>query len=100
MYGTVVPLSVVVVATSGGGLLGSYAENAPVTDDLYSYSYFVGALHCGSFDLFWQSHGWTCGPEKTGPPFAWSTSVWLARPPVAVAVSRLAPSCSPVTRPS
>src|SRR3954470_19950346 len=34
-YGTVLPWSVVVVSTSGGGLLGSYAENLPVTEDMY-----------------------------------------------------------------
>ena len=34
-YGTVLPWSVVVLATSAGGLFGSYAAHWPVTDDMY-----------------------------------------------------------------
>src|SRR5207253_579956 len=34
-YGTVLPWSVVVVATSAGGLFGSYAAHCPVTEDMY-----------------------------------------------------------------
>ena len=37
MNGTVSPVWVVVVATSDGGLSGSYSLNWPVVDDLYEY---------------------------------------------------------------
>src|SRR4051794_16434754 len=100
MYGAVTPWSVVVVATSDGGLFGSYAENCPVTDDLYSYWYVVGALHCGSLDPFWHTHGWTCGPVNTGPPIGWLAMVTCALAPGAVARRTLGPLARPVTRPS
>src|SRR5439155_22578253 len=45
--------------------------------------------------------GLTCGPEKTGPPLAWSMIVSLAvRRPAAEAVSLFLPTFRPVTRPS
>ena len=47
-----------------------------------------------------QTHGWICGPEKTGPPLGWLAIVMRAVSAPSVATSSLAPTSSPVTRPS
>ena len=41
----------------------------------------VGASHCASVAPVWQTHGWTCGPEKIGPPIGWLTIVAVAAVP-------------------
>src|SRR4051794_21826322 len=99
--GTVVPVWVVVVATSSGGLFGSYGWKAPSTDERYWYSYVGACSHFGSFEPFSQVHGLTCGPEIAGPPFAWSTSVIRAvRRPGADALRTFEPTRRPVSSPS
>src|SRR5436190_7337672 len=71
-----------------------------VVDEMYSYAYVVGLLHCASTAPSSHCHGWICGPEVTGPPMAWLTIVWLVEaPPGTVALSVLLPRLSPVTRP-
>src|SRR3954452_246501 len=100
MNGTVLPWSVVVVATSAGGLFGSYGWRPPAVD-MYWNSYVGGWLHCASMAVGWHFHGCTCGPEKTGPPFGWLVIVTAApRPEGSSACSSLRPSASPVTSPS
>src|SRR5438105_506111 len=96
MNGTFAPVWVVVVATSGGGFCGSYGLNPPVVD-MYSYEYVVGALHCGSLEPFWHTHGCTCGPANSGPPIGWLTSCVVAAGwPGRFARSVLEPSGRPV----
>src|SRR3954470_12923012 len=103
--GTVAPVCVVVVATSPGGLFGSYGCIPPSVDDLYSYSYVAGLPHFGFFDSLLQTHGWTCGPDSTGPPLAWFTIVTFAPRrlplrPRSVARRTVRPTRRPVTSPS
>src|SRR5581483_1556016 len=109
MYGTVLPLSVVVVATSDGGWSGSYGLYSPgfVPLGWYRYEIFVGALHwasCGGpspFSAVVQIHGWTCGPANTGPPFGWLVIVRRApRPSGSRASSTFLPTRKPSTRPT
>src|SRR5512135_3874918 len=102
MNGTVAPVWVVVVAMSEGcAPFGSYDWNVPVTEDLYSYAYVVGALHCGSLEPFVHSHGCTCGPDRTGPPIGWLTIVTApVRCPAMAALSTAGPLGSPVSSPS
>src|SRR3954454_21354222 len=100
MNGTVLPWSVVVVATSDGGFFWSYGLKPPAVD-MYVSSYLTGSLHCSSVAVAWHFHGLTCGPEKTGPPFGWFVIVIAAPlPDGSSAFSVLRPSASPDTRPS
>ena len=48
---------------------------------MYWYSYVAGWLHFASVAPSWHCHGWVWGPEKTGPPFAWLTTVTESLPP-------------------
>src|SRR5947209_9124490 len=99
MKGTVAPVCVVVVVVSPGGFLGLH-DWKPF-EVMHSYLKVAGLSHFALFELFWQTHGLTCGPEKTGPPLAWSMIVSLAvRRPGAEAVSLFLPTFRPVTRPS
>src|SRR5688572_18290948 len=66
---------------------------------MYWYSYVAGWLHFASVAPCWHCHGWVWGPEKTGPPFAWLTTVAESLPPGAAARMVFSPSFSPVTRP-
>src|SRR3954468_8302330 len=104
MNGTVCPFWVFVDATSPGGFLGSYGCSPPSTDDLYWYSKVAGFSHFGFFEPFLQTHGFTCGPARTGPPPAWLTIVALAvrRLPRTrtVALTTLRPTRSLLTTPS
>src|SRR5438128_4667767 len=100
MKGTVVPVCVCVVVVSPGGCFGSH-DRKPELEVMHLYLKVVALSHFALFDLFWQTHGLTCGPEKTGPPLAWSMIVSLAvRRPGAEAVSLFLPTFRPVTRPS
>jgi hypothetical protein len=105
--GTVTPRSVVVVATSPGGLAGSYDWNCPVAEDLYMYVYFVGALHCASRGgpnpaaTVPHTHGCTCAPANTGPPTGWFVIVIRVLDPSGRrALSTFGPAARPVTSPS
>src|SRR5689334_6036866 len=98
MNGTVTPWSVVVVATSDGGLFGSYAFSEPSVD-MYWKAYDAGSLHCLSLAVAWHVHGWICGPEKTGPPFGWLVITTVAVWPLARATSEFGPRRIPVTSP-
>src|SRR4051794_3418179 len=100
MNGTVLPWSVVVEATSPGGFAGSYGLKPPLVD-LYLNSYLTGSLHWSSCAVAWHFHGFTCGPERTGPPSGWFVIVIAApRPDGSSACSVFVPSWRPVTRPS
>src|SRR3954454_14955875 len=100
MNGTVLPSSVVVVATSDGGFFGSYGWKPPLVD-MYVSSYLTGSLHWSSVAVAWHFHGLTCGPAKTGPPFGWFVMVMAAPlPDGSRAFSVLRRSASPVTSPS
>src|SRR5215212_9488508 len=100
MNGTVLPWSVVVVATSDGGFSGSYAVSPPPPSGKYSHSTVGGWLHCASPAPDWQTHGCTCGPENTGPPLGWLVIVSVPVFLPDAAVRTLRPIFRPVTSPS
>src|SRR3954453_13217236 len=57
-------------------------------------------LLAGGFCVL-HTHGWTCGPVKTGPPMGWLVIVMRAPCPSASRASTtLGPLASPVTRPT
>src|SRR3954471_18066935 len=57
-------------------------------------------LLAGGFCVL-HTHGWTCGPVKTGPLIGWLVIVIRApRPSGSWASTRLGPLASPVTRPT
>jgi hypothetical protein len=103
-----VPWSVVVDAISlaGGGDAGSYALNVREAASMYANVNADVALHWASNGMgkpvtVRQTHGWTCGPAKTGPPIGWFVIVrWTVGPCPIVAITSLAPTARPVMTPS
>src|SRR3954465_5461188 len=100
--GTVAPVRVVGVATSPGGLFGSYGCIPPSVEDLYSYSYVAGLSHFGFFDSLLQPQGGPCAPDSAAPPLAWFTIVTFAPRrlplrPRSVARRTVRPTRRPVT---
>ena len=60
-----------------------------------------GASHCASVAPVWHTHGWTCGPEKIGPPIGWLTiAVSVEAPSASAAVTVFDPLTRPVNSPS
>src|SRR5689334_7940348 len=100
MNGTSTPWSGFVMATSDCGFAGSYGCRPLLLGsvDLYRNVYFAGWLQPASTAPDGQRHGWTCGPENTGPSFGELTTLALAEKPGACTCTTLLPRRKPLTR--